>query len=213
MAGMDTEEHWRNQLRRGLDRMGLALSQAQQQQLTQYLSLLLKWNRAFNLTAVRDPSDMVSRHLLDSLSILTLLQGTRILDVGTGPGLPGIPLAIARPDSTFVLLDSNGKKTRFVRQVKMQLTLQNVEVIQGRVEAYRSHIPFDTLVCRAFAPLQKILSLTSHLLSEQALLLAMKGTLRDEKISLLKQVGYRIEVVPLRVAQSAGQRHAILCRL
>lgn len=201
---------WSRQLDQGLERMGLALEPGQRQRLLDYLALLLKWNRAFNLTAIRDPDEMVSRQLLDSLSILPLLQGSRILDVGTGPGLPGIPLAVARPGGQFILIDSNGKKTRFVQQSITQLGLENVQVERTRVEAYCSESGFDTITSRAFAALPKMLRLTRHLLAPGGRLLAMKGTVPQEEIAELEAAGHRVEVVPLRVPESDGQRHALL---
>lgn len=201
---------WRSQLRDGLQAMAIDLSEGQQQLLLDYLGLLLKWNKAFNLTAIRDPDEMVSRQLLDSLSILPLLQGARVLDVGTGPGLPGIPLAVARPDSRFVLIDSNGKKTRFVQQSLVTLGLPNIEVVRTRVEAYRADAGFDTITSRAFAALPKMVQLTRHLLAEQGRLLAMKGTVPTEEIAQLEADGYRVEVVPLQVPGSDGARHALL---
>ena len=201
---------WRRQLRDGLQAMAIDLSERQQQLLLDYLALLLKWNRAFNLTAIRDPGEMVSRQLLDSLSILPLLRGARVLDVGTGPGLPGIPLAVARPDSRFVLIDSNGKKTRFVQQSLVTLGLSNAEVVRIRVESYRADTGFDTITSRAFAALPKLLQLTRHLLDERGQLLAMKGTLPTGEIAELEAVGYRVEVVPLQVPGSDRQRHALL---
>ncbi|MET0093851.1 MAG: 16S rRNA (guanine(527)-N(7))-methyltransferase RsmG, partial [Sedimenticola sp.] len=167
---------WEKQLTDGLRRMDIDLSEQQQGLLLDYLALLLKWNNAFNLTAVRDPAEMVARQLLDSLSILDMVRGPRVLDVGTGPGLPGIPLAIALPDAHFTLLDSNGKKTRFVQQAKTALGLSNVEVVNGRVESFRPDIPFDTVTSRAFAALPKMVELTRHLVAGGGQLLAMKGT-------------------------------------
>ncbi len=119
--------------------------------------MLAKWNQAYNLTAVRDPQEMVTRHLLDSLVLLPYVQGPRVLDIGTGPGLPGIPLAVARPDCSFTLLDANAKKTRFVTQAVGELGLKNVEVVQERVENYRPKQKFDTLVARAFSSITDML--------------------------------------------------------
>lgn len=203
-------ELWRRQLQAGLRAMDIALSERQQQRLLDYLALLLKWNKAFNLTAIREPGEMVSRQLLDSLSILPLLRGTRVLDVGTGPGLPGIPLAIAEPERQFVLIDSNGKKTRFVQQSLVTLGLANARVERSRVEAYRSVDGFDTITSRAFAALPKMLQLTEHLLAGRGRLVAMKGTVPGEEIAELEAAGYRVEVVPLQVPESDGQRHALL---
>jgi len=124
------ERGWPSQLAAGLEQMGLPLEPERQRRLIDYLALLYKWNRAYNLTAVRDPRQAVSRQLLDSLSILPLVAGPRVLDLGTGPGLPGVPLAIVRPQWHFTLLDSNLKKCRFLRQVQLELGLENLEVVQ-----------------------------------------------------------------------------------
>ncbi|MGD8514436.1 MAG: 16S rRNA (guanine(527)-N(7))-methyltransferase RsmG [Granulosicoccaceae bacterium] len=162
-------------LQDGLAQLGCALGAAQQQQLLEYLALLDKWNRAYNLTAVRVPADMVPQHLLDSLSIRPYLYGEHVLDVGTGAGLPGIPLAVAEPDRQFVLLDSNGKKTRFVLQAAATLGLHNVEVVHGRIEGYEAAQPFDTIMSRAFATLADFINGCAHLLAPHGHLLAMKG--------------------------------------
>jgi 16S rRNA (guanine527-N7)-methyltransferase len=212
MAVAEIQPFWSGQLQQGLSRMGLKLDQTRQQKLLDYLALLAHWNRTFNLTAIRDPTEMVSRQLLDSLSILPLVRGPRVLDVGTGPGLPGIPLAITRPDFRFVLLDSNGKKTRFVRQAKMELGLENLEVVQERVELWRPEQRFDTVTARAFAPLPKMVDLTTGLVGESGLLLAMKGAVPQEEIDQLKVRGVKVETVALKVPGTSGERHAILCR-
>ncbi len=149
--------YWREQLDSGLSRLGLALDRAQQEGLLGYLGLLLKWNRVYNLSAVRDPREMVGRQLLDSLAVAPYLHGDRVLDLGTGAGLPGIPLAIAEPRRRFTLIDSNGKKTRFVQQSVIELGLGNVEVVRARVEAFRPDLGFDTVTARAFASLPELL--------------------------------------------------------
>ncbi|WP_029132204.1 16S rRNA (guanine(527)-N(7))-methyltransferase RsmG [Sedimenticola selenatireducens] len=206
----DQQNQWRHQLSEGLRIMAIDLSERRQQLLLDYLALLLKWNKAFNLTAIRDPGEMVPRQLLDSLSILNLVQGERVLDVGTGPGLPGIPLAVAQPDRQFVLIDSNGKKTRFVQQAVVALGLDNVQVVRTRVEAYQPDAGFDTITSRAFAALPKMVQLTRHLLADQGRLLAMKGTVPTDEIAELAAEGYRVEVAALSVPGSGGQRHALL---
>ncbi|MES9870088.1 MAG: 16S rRNA (guanine(527)-N(7))-methyltransferase RsmG [Sedimenticola sp.] len=203
---------WEKQLADGLHRMGVDLSNQQQGLLLDYLALLLKWNNAFNLTAVRDPAEMVARQLLDSLSILDMVRGPRVLDVGTGPGLPGIPLAIALSDANFTLLDSNGKKTRFVQQAKTALGLSNVEVVNGRVESFRPENPFDTVTSRAFAALPKMAQLTAHLLAGDGQLLAMKGTIPQDEIAQVEREGHRVQVIELKVPDTEGERHAILLR-
>ncbi|WP_457668493.1 16S rRNA (guanine(527)-N(7))-methyltransferase RsmG [Thiolapillus sp.] len=200
---------WEQQLSQGLAEMKLATSEQQQRQLLDYLALLEKWNRAFNLTAVRDPEKMVSRQLLDSLSIQHLLKGERILDVGSGAGLPGIPLAILNPRRSFILLDTNGKKTRFLRQVKLELGLDNVQVEQTRVEQYQPPQRFDIITSRAFASLPDLISLTCHLLAPGGCWLAMKAAVpQDELVALPAE--YQLEIQLLVVPGEAAQRHGIL---
>lgn len=162
-------------LRLGLEQMGIALESATCEAQIHYLELMLKWNKAFNLTAIRDLDQMVVRHLLDSLSILPFIDSSPILDVGTGAGLPGVPLALARPDLEFVLLDSNGKKTRFLTQVKIDLGIENIDIIHSRVEDYNPGKTFSIVTCRAFAALNTILERTQHLLTSDSRILAMKG--------------------------------------
>lgn len=140
-----------------------------------YLLLLHKWNRAYNLTALKNVDSMVSRHLFDSLSILPWIKGSHILDAGSGAGLPGIPLALSLPNSHFVLVDSNGKKTRFMQTAKRALQLDNVDILQTRLEGFEPPIKFDTIVSRAFSDLSKMIRLTQHLLAPNGQWLAMKG--------------------------------------
>lgn len=167
----------------GAEVLGLTLDANQIQQLADFVGLLAKWNKAFNLTAVRDPAQMVPLHILDSLSIAPLVAGSRVLlDVGTGAGLPGIPLAIAQPQCRFTLLDSNIKKTRFVRQAILELGLQNVEVIHSRIEEYNSAEGFDTVTARAFAPLARMLPQIEPFVAEAGCLLAMKSQRADEEL-------------------------------
>ncbi|ACY64309.1 glucose inhibited division protein B [Yersinia pestis D182038] len=142
---------------------GITLPDQQKHQLIGYVELLDKWNKAYNLTSVRDPQQMLVRHILDSIVVNPHLQGSRFIDVGTGPGLPGIPLAIVRPDAHFTLLDSLGKRVRFLRQVQHELGLNNIEPVQSRVEAFTSEPPFDGVISRAFASLQDMLSWCHHL--------------------------------------------------
>ena len=191
----------------GIAALSLSLDDRQQRLLLDYLDLLAKWNRAFNLTAVREPVQMVSRHLLDSLAILPWLNDSPTLDVGTGAGLPGIALAVARPTQTFTLLDSNGKKTRFVRQAVRELGLANVEVVQSRVEQYRN--ASAQVVSRAFASIPDMLALTGHLLAPGGRLLAMKGTLTDLEMAGI-QAPWRAEVIPLSVPGLDEARHLVL---
>jgi 16S rRNA (guanine527-N7)-methyltransferase len=196
-------------LSQGLSRMGLDISSSTQARLLDYLRLMQKWNRAYNLTAIRDLDAMVIRHLLDSLSILPCVDASPVLDVGTGAGLPGIPLALALPDSHFVLLDSNGKKTRFLTQVKIELGIENLEVINSRVEQYQPGIAFGIITCRAFAALNTILERTQHLVTSSTRILAMKG---KEQIPPLPEGFEQVDSHPLQVAWLDEERQLIEIR-
>ncbi|QSB01326.1 16S rRNA (guanine(527)-N(7))-methyltransferase RsmG [Methylomonas sp. EFPC1] len=169
-------------LNAGLADLALALPEPQVTCLLAFIKLIEKWNKAYNLTAVRDPLEMVSLHILDSLAILPYLHGSRVADIGTGAGLPGIPLAICRPDCHFTLVDSNSKKTRFVQQAVLELKLKNVEVVHSRVELLEPAELFSTVLCRAFASMPDILQLTGHLLAEDGVLLAMKGQQPEQEL-------------------------------
>ncbi len=154
--------------------------------LLDYVRLLAKWNRVYNLTAVREPQEMVQRHLLDSLAVLPHLRALpakkRVLDVGTGGGLPGIPLALMSPQVDFVLLDSNGKKTRFVRQAVVELGLQNVEVVHARVEEFHPGQPFDVVISRAFSSLREMVEKAGVYCGSDGILLAMKGVRPQQEL-------------------------------
>jgi len=209
-----TASGYRSALREGLERLNLSLSEEQQDQLLAYLDLLFKWNRTFNLSGVRDMSQMLSRHLLDSLSLAPLLTGQRVLDVGTGPGLPGIPLAVCFPEKRFVLLDSNGKKTRFVFQAKLQLGLKNVVVHHGRVETFKDTSQVDTIVTRAFSSLVEMVMLTQHLLrtndsDQPRKVLAMKGQLPADELRLLPSWITPGRLVNVSVPGCDAERHII----
>jgi len=162
-------------LQQGVTKLGLDVTVETQEKLIAYLQLMLKWNKAYNLTAIRELDSMVIRHVLDSLSILPYINQSPVLDVGTGAGLPGIPLALCLPDYQFVLLDSNGKKTRFLTQVKIELGIENIEVIHSRIEDYKPDFRFEMITCRAFAALNTILDLTQHLVTSSTRVMAMKG--------------------------------------
>lgn len=180
------KEPLRQQLEYGLTQMGLHFSVPVQQKLVHYIQLIARWNKTFNLTAIRDVEEMVSKHLLDSLAVQPYVEGNNILDVGSGAGLPGIPFAITSPDKHFVLLDCNGKKTRFLTQAKIDLKLDNVEVIHQRVEDYQPivdghRIYFDVITARAYATTADILNSTAHLQNGDTCILVMQGKL-DEQI-------------------------------
>ncbi|MEI6069252.1 MAG: 16S rRNA (guanine(527)-N(7))-methyltransferase RsmG [Methylococcaceae bacterium] len=163
----------------GLESLNLSIDEDKVEQLLGFIKLLEKWNKAYNLTAIRDREAMVRLHLLDSLAIVPFIEGKRVIDIGTGAGLPGIPLAIYLPDIEFILLDSNAKKTRFVQQAIIDLKLGNVSVCHKRVEQYHPEKGFDTAITRAFAGLSDIVQLTAHLLNKDGVLLAMKGQAPD----------------------------------
>jgi 16S rRNA (guanine527-N7)-methyltransferase len=178
--------------------------------LLRYLCLLDKWNQAFNLTAVRDPLEMVTLHLLDSLSVRPWLQGDRVLDAGTGAGLPGIPLALAEPARRFVLLDSSAKKTRFVRHALGELSLDNVEVVQARAEAWQPDAPFATVISRAFTALPEFVARCAHLTAPGGRLLAMKGRSPDTELSTLPAGWRASEVTALSVPGLDARRHIVV---
>lgn len=177
-----TVEH---QLTAGIAALGLTLPDGAEQKLLAYLALLDKWNRVYNLTAVRDAERMVSHHLLDSLAAVPFFQGTTVLDVGSGGGLPGIPLAIARPELQVTLIDSIAKKTAFLLQAKAELGLGNLNVVTSRVEDFRPETGFDVITSRAFSDLREFVSLTRYLLKPGGRWLAMKGLYPHEEIAAL----------------------------
>lgn len=193
----------------GLDRLGIDLSPGRQEQLLAYLRLLARWNRAYNLTAVDDPAVMVDRHLLDSLSILPWLRGKRIMDAGTGAGLPGVPLAVACADRHFILVDSNGKKIRFLRQVRRELELDNIEPLQARVEALELESAPDEIVVRALAPLPRLIDQLGGFLDAGARLLAMKGRLEQSECSGVPEA-YNVERIKLEVPGASGARCLVI---
>lgn len=198
------------ELTHGLAELKLDLTQEQIARLESYLALLAKWNQTYNLTAVREEERMVSYHLLDSLTLVPQLNGgTRLLDVGSGGGMPGIPAAIARPDLQVVLLDSNHKKTTFLRQAVIELKLDNVEVVTNRVEAYQPDQKFDRITSRAFAELAEFVKLTRHLLAPGGQYVAMKGVYPYEEIALLPEGFAVAEVLPLTVPGLDAERHLV----
>lgn len=198
------------QLQLGCDELKLFPGAVQRQQLMDYLALFSKWNKAYNLTSIRDGTQMVTRHLLDSLAIAPFLTGRRFIDVGTGAGLPGVPLAIMCPDREFHLLDSNGKKARFLFQVKTALGLDNIAVHQARVESFLAAEPYDAVLSRAFASLQDMVHGCRHLLAPDGCFLAMKGALPTEELASVYSDFPESAVYPLRVPGLNEQRHLVV---
>jgi 16S rRNA (guanine527-N7)-methyltransferase len=195
-------------LDRGLNEMTLALPAGARERLLDYVALLVKWNRTYNLTAIRDPLDMVAHHLLDSLSVLPHLampgEHGRIADAGSGAGLPGIPIAIARPAWRIALAESSQKKAAFLRQAAIELSLANVDVHEGRVESWRPQPLFDVVISRAFAALAEFAAACRHLVAPGGVLVAMKG-------AAPKDLGAGCSLVALRVPLLNAQRHLVLC--
>ena len=191
---------------------GISLTDHQKNQLIAYVDMLHKWNKAYNLTSVRDPNEMLVRHILDSIVVAPYLKGGRFIDVGTGPGLPGIPLSIVRPEAHFTLLDSLGKRIRFLRQVQHELGLTNITPVQSRVEEFPSEPPFDGVISRAFASLNDMVSWCHHLPGQNGRFYALKGQLPEEEIASLPAEFSVESVEKLRVPQLDGERHLVVIK-
>jgi 16S rRNA (guanine527-N7)-methyltransferase len=200
-----------NELALGITQLGLDAAPELQRKLLSYLEMLQKWNRVYNLTAIRQPEQMISGHLLDSLAVLPHLWSGRWLDVGCGAGLPGIILALMRPEWTFVLLDSNSKKTSFVQQVKIELELRNVNIYCTRVEAWQAEEKFDGIISRAFAETAKFVTLTRHLLNQEGRWVAMKGVPQQELERLPNDVSVE-QIITLQVPGLAAARCLIMLK-
>ncbi|MDE1315382.1 16S rRNA (guanine(527)-N(7))-methyltransferase RsmG [Vibrio aestuarianus] len=204
-----------SELRTRLDQLvsqtNLEVNEQQRNQLVGYVEMLDKWNKAYNLTSVRNPMDMLVKHILDSIVVSPHLQGERFIDVGTGPGLPGIPLAIMNPDKTFFLLDSLGKRIRFIKQVLHELGIKNVTTIQSRVEEFQPEVKFDGVLSRAFASVLDMVEWCHHLPKEQTgLFLALKGQLPEEEIATLPEWCSVTDVKALKVPELEGDRHLVI---
>ncbi|ANX03178.1 16S rRNA (guanine(527)-N(7))-methyltransferase RsmG [Immundisolibacter cernigliae] len=200
----------RRQLDQGLVALNVDLPAASRDQLIALLRLLAQWNRSFNLTALRTPADMVAGHLLDSLAVLAHLPPGRLLDVGTGAGFPGLPLAIARPDTAHVLLDSHLKKTRFVQHAALTLDLHNVEVVQQRAEQYRPDAPFPVVIARAFAPLPRLLRLIGHLCAPGGRVLALKGPAVETELTDLPAQFEHLDTLTLPAVTGRDRRTLVV---
>ncbi len=201
------------QLDQGLEQLNLFLDPEARTRLLRYLGLLQKWNRVYNLTAIRQPGRLVSHHLLDSLAVLPYLPGPTLVDVGTGAGLPGIPIAIARPDWQVVLMDSNHKKGAFLRQAVIELGLANAQVALTRAEEWRPPQLVGGAVSRAFSDLAGFAEAARHMVAPGGILAAMKGLYPDEELEQLPKGVLLEEVVPLQVPELRAARHLVLLRV
>ncbi len=202
-----------DQLKRGLIALGLTLDSDTQRRLLDYVALIGKWNRVYNLTAIREPEKTVSHHLLDSLAVAPHLHAKRLLDVGSGAGLPGIPLALADPDTHVTLLDSNHKKAAFLNHAVMELKLKNAEVCGERVESWQAQNRFDAIISRAFSDMGGFVCSTRHLLAPGGMFAAMKGLHPYEEIDKLPPDCKVRQVLPLAVPGLVGARHLVLIGL
>jgi 16S rRNA (guanine527-N7)-methyltransferase len=199
-------------LSRGIAELGLTTDEAARESLLDFVDLLAHWNRAYNLTAVRDPAEMIPRHLLDSLAVTPFLFGEDVLDLGTGAGLPGLPLAIVEPHRRFWLLDSNQKKLRFVRQAVLELRLENVEIVHARIETYRPGRNFSTIVSRAVAAADLLGAVHRDLLARPGRLLLMKGRDLDLVADMQGLPDRTLHIHPLRIPFLDVERHLIELR-
>lgn len=190
----------------------LLLTDQQKQQLVQLVLLLNKWNKAYNLTSVRDPLEMMVKHIFDSLVVSPYLQGSRFIDVGTGPGLPGLPLAIINPDKHFVLLDSLGKRISFIRNAVRELGLNNVEPVLSRVEEFQPEQKFDGVLSRAFASLKDMTYWCQHLPQPTGLFYALKGLYKEDEIAELSSEFELTNCIELSVPELVGERHLLLIK-
>ncbi|EGR2123462.1 16S rRNA (guanine(527)-N(7))-methyltransferase RsmG [Vibrio cholerae] len=194
-----------------ISKTSLTVTEQQREQLVGYVQLLDKWNKAYNLTSVRDPMEMLVKHILDSLVVSPHLVGERFIDVGTGPGLPGIPLAVMHPDKEFVLLDSLGKRIRFLKQVIHDLKINNVLPVQSRVEEFDPESGFDGVLSRAFASMTDMVNWCQHLPKPNAgVFLALKGVRPDDEISLLPEWCSVTDIKALQVPELEGERHLVI---
>ncbi|MBR9728881.1 16S rRNA (guanine(527)-N(7))-methyltransferase RsmG [Shewanella intestini] len=198
-----------DQLRGYLAEMNICATEQQQTQLIGFVNMLHKWNKAYNLTSVRDPEQMLIRHIMDSLAVSAHLEGKRFIDVGTGPGLPGIPLAILNPDKEFVLLDSLGKRIRFQKQAKFELKIDNIQSVESRVEAYQPEQTFDGVLSRAFASIEDMLTWCHHLPSDDGIFYALKGQLSADELKNMPTGFTLIDTITLTVPTLEEQRHLL----
>jgi 16S rRNA (guanine527-N7)-methyltransferase len=192
--------------------LDFAVSSAQQEQLIAYVMLLHKWNKTYNLSSVRQASEMLVKHIFDSIVVTPHLQGTNVADVGTGPGLPGIPLAIMCPEKSFTLIDSLGKRVTFMKQAVHSLQLKNVFPIHARVEDVVAEKPFDAVLSRAFASLNDMLLWCSHLSQKDGLFLALKGQLHRQELNQIPPQFTLVQSIPLLIPSLIGERHLVIIK-
>jgi len=197
-------------LKHGLLELDIDLSKETKESLLRYLDLLLRWNKVYNLTAIRDATEMVTKHLLDSLSIIPYVPSGRILDVGSGAGLPAIPLALVRPELQVTALDSNQKKVRFITQAVLELQIQNLAVVHQRAEDYQPRKRYDTVIARAFSSIPDFISATAHLLVPNGVWLAMKGIRPDIELAALPSGCKCREIISLHVPNLEAERHLVV---
>ncbi len=200
------------QVRKATSQLDLTLSNIQILKLTQHLELINKWNRVYNLTAIRDLNAMITHHLMDSLLVAPYIQGEKILDVGTGAGLPGIPLAILYPEKQFLLLDSTQKKTRFLTQVVIELGLDNVEISSDRIEHFTHEVLFDTIISRAFSTIAKLLHVAGKLCAQQGQVVFMKGGYPAEELTAVPPSFHLDQITRLDIPGIDAERHVAVIK-
>ena len=206
----EDEERLLRRLQRGLVALGLEPQALPCAAYLRYLGLLEKWNRAYNLTAVRDREKMISAHILDSLSALPYSKGPRCLDVGSGAGLPGFVIALARPEQRWTLLDSNGKKTRFLSQLSLEMGVDNIEVAQARAEKFLSSAPYSFIISRAFGSLGKLMDAVEHLIRPGVRVVAMKGKAPDEELRAVEGLKARVSVQAATIPGMDAERNLVI---
>lgn len=205
---MENTQNWQQ----GLHQLSCEVSEYQLEQLQGYLQLLQRWNKVYNLTAVRNPVDMLPLHIFDSLAVAKYIQGDNCLDVGSGAGLPGIPLAIMQPERQFTLLDTNGKKTRFIQQAIIQLKLSNTNVVQERVESWQTEKKFSSIISRAFASIKDFVNGTANHLENNGALYAMKAQLSPDELNDLPKGFELVKAHPLSIPKLVAERHLLEIR-
>lgn len=192
-----------------VSQLAFSVTQTQQRKLIEFVLLLYKWNKTYNLSAIRQPDEMLVKHIFDSIVVAPYLSGSRIVDVGTGPGLPGIPLAIMCPEKSFTLIDSLGKRVRFMKQAIHALNIENVIPIQSRVEDVPPTQVFDVVLSRAFASLNDMLLLCKHLIDKQGVFLALKGQLHEQELNEIPEQFTLVKCTPLLIPSLNGDRHLV----